>query len=52
MQDKERKTISFQIEKADYEALKYYAKYEKKITVSWVLRDLVTEFIEKIDNKK
>jgi len=52
MDDEERKTISFQIQKSDYEALKGYAKYEKKVTVSWMLRDLVATFVETIQSKQ
>lgn len=47
MDSEERKTISFQIQKDDYEALKKYAKYEKRVTISWMLRELVSDFVDK-----
>ena len=49
MEDEPKKTISFQIEVKDYATLKSYAKYEKKVTVSWMLRDLVADFIGKLE---
>lgn len=49
MTDEDKKTICFQIEKKDYQRLKDYAKTEQKTTVSWMLRNLVANFIEKIE---
>ena len=47
MTDKDKKTVSFQVNKAEYEILKTYATQKKKTTVSWLLRDLISDFIEK-----
>jgi len=48
MTDDSKKTVCFQIDKKHYQLLKQYAKNEKQATVSWLLRNLVSDFTKQL----